>query len=131
MLPTNDDESRPTPTRQQREPFMPSLLLTLAAPLLWVLHFAAVYLLEGFLCAPLSSPLLIPGIIFLFTLLCAGACVRVLFAGAAWLGKTAPPLLQSHQFLADSQRLLAGLSLMAIIWTAAGALFLAPCAVGY
>lgn len=121
-----------TPTRTEREPFLPLALITLAAPLLWVLHFAVLYLLEGFLCSTAALPAAaIPVTILLATLLCGGACMYLLLAGAACLRRAGAMDLQSYPVLRAAQRLLAGLALLAIVWTSAGALFLDTCAFVY
>jgi len=121
-------QSKSTPTRGEREPFLPVALVTLAAPLLWVLHFALLYLLEGFLCARAqSAAMLIPAAIALATLFCGGACLYLFLC----LRRTGAVLLQSQGFLAAAQRLLAGLALTAIAWESGGAFFLDICAFAY
>ena len=125
-------QSKSTPTRGEREPFLPVALVTLAAPLLWVLHFAFLYLLEGFLCARAqSAAMLIPAAIALATLFCGGACLYLFLAGRACLRRAGAVLLQSQGFLAAAQRLLAGLALTAIAWESGGAFFLDICAFAY
>ena len=128
MLPHDKQEHRFTPTGHEREPFLPLTLLTLAAPLLWVLHFAIGYLLEGFLCALSRSAAAIFAALFLVTLICGGACAYLLVAGDVWLRRAGAMHLQSYKFLSATQRALAGLSLVAILWASAGALFIDACA---
>ncbi|MGV3590593.1 MAG: hypothetical protein ACO1PZ_02820 [Gammaproteobacteria bacterium] len=121
-----------TPVLGAREPFVPLALATLAAPLLWALHFAFVYLLEGFLCAPPdAAAATIPAIIIVATLIGAGLCAWSLFAGEAWLQRAGVSQVASHAFLRTTQCTLAGLSLVAILWSGAGALMLGPCVFAY
>lgn len=128
---TEEQQTSSTPTHQQREPFMPVTVLTLAAPLLWVLHFAVLYLLEGFLCLPGRPALWIPMAILVATLLCGGVCLGLFMRGASWLEKGAAAELRSRDFLRAFQRMIAALSLVAILWSAAGALMIAPCSFAY
>ena len=131
MTVERDDTGKPTPVRTAREPFMPLALITLAPLLLWALHFALVYLLEGFLCAPPGPWMsVIPGAILAATLLGAGASAALLARGAALLRRSAAAL-QSLTFLQLTQRLFAILSLAAILWAGSGALLLSPCAFIY
>lgn len=115
-----------------REPFVPLTLVALAPALLWVLHFAFVYLLEGFLCSPVRpAAMAIPAAIIIATLLGAGLCAWIFAAGTSWLRCSGSTRLQAHLFLCTFQRLLAGLALVAIVWGGTGALLLAPCAFIY
>ncbi|MDY6982590.1 MAG: hypothetical protein SV422_05845 [Pseudomonadota bacterium] len=121
-----------TPVRDAREPFVPLMLASLAAPLTWVLHFALLYLLEGLLCTPaLPFGAAIPGTIALATVLGAAACAWLLYASAAWLRRAGAAELQSCVFLANVQRLFAGLALVAILWSGSAALLLSPCSFVY
>ena len=121
-----------TPVRGAREPFIPLALATLAAPLLWALHFAFVYLLEGFLCAPPGPAVaVIPATIIAASLIGGGLCAWSLFAGDTWLRRAGVTQVTSHAFLRMSQRVLAGLALVAILWSGAGALMLGPCMFAY
>lgn len=129
MHPVNE---RPTPIRQEREPFVPTLLAALAAPLLWALHFGFVYALEGSLCAPqVPGEALVPAAIGIATLLGAGLCAWLTLRSAAWLRRSGAAALESCAFLVNVQRLLAALALVAILWVGAGALMLGPCALAY
>lgn len=124
--------SKSTPVLGAREPFLPLALTALAAPLLWTLHFALLYLLEGFLCEPpVPAAAMIPAAIIVATLIGGGLCAWLLFGGDAWLRRANVAQVESHAFLRAAQRLLAGLSFVAILWGGAGALMLAPCASAY
>ncbi|HEY0962671.1 MAG TPA: hypothetical protein VGE69_09985 [Pseudomonadales bacterium] len=126
------DRPQPTPVLDAREPFIPLAFATLAAPLLWTLHFAFVYLLEGFLCeAPVGAAAAIPEAIVAATVIAGGLCAWNLFAGDAWLRRAGASRVESHLFLRAAQRVLAGLSLIAILWSGAGALMLGPCMFAY
>lgn len=128
MNPERDLHPRSPPTHAAREPFVPLALATLAAPLLWALHFAFVYLLEGFLCEPPGpAAATIPAAIIAATSLGGALCAWSLFAGDAWLRRARVEQVASHAFLRTTQRVLAGLSLVAILWSGAGALMLGPC----
>lgn len=132
VRPASAKESEHLPIRHEREPFLPLTLATLAAPLLWVLHFALVYLLEGFLCVRVAPAVaLIPQAMLVATLVCGGGCAWSLFAGGTWLRKAGVTQLQSGNFLRAVQRVLAGLALVAIVWGGSGALLLSPCAFSY
>jgi hypothetical protein len=116
----------------RNERFMLLSLTALAAPLLWVVHFAILYLLEGFLCEPpLPAAAAIPLAIAGATLIAGGLCAWILVGGNAWLARSGATHVESHAFLRALQCLLAGLSLVAILWSGAGALLLAPCAFAY
>lgn len=126
------DARKATPVLDAREAFLPLSLAALAAPLLWVMHFALLYLLEGFLCEPpVPGAASIPTVIIVATLVAAGLCAWILFGGDAWLSRMGAARVEAHGFLRAMQRLLAGLSLVAIVWSGAGALLLAPCAFAY
>lgn len=128
---TLDNTSKPVPVLGLREPFLPLALASLAAPLLWALHFAFLYLLEGFLCEPpVPGAAAIPIAIITATLVGAGLCAWLLLGGSAWL-RRAHVSVESHAFLRATQRVLAGLSLVAILWGGAAALLLAPCTFAY
>jgi len=121
-----------TPVLGSREPFLPLSFATLAAPLLWALHFAFLYLLEGFLCeAPVAGAEAVPAVIIIATLIGATLCAASFFAGDAWLRRVGALQLESHAFLRITQRLLAGLSFVAVMWSGAGALMLGPCTFAY
>jgi hypothetical protein len=120
------------PVLDAREPFLPLSFAVLAAPLLWTLHFALLYLLEGFLCEPPGpAAAVIPSAILAATLLGGGLCTWSLFKGDVWLRRMGVTRIESHAFLRATQRVLAGLSLVAILWGGAGALMLAPCVFAY
>lgn len=132
MFPADGDAAPQLPIKTAREAFVPLTLVTLAAPLLWVAHFALSYLLEGFLCTRAAVPTLaIPGAIVVATVVCGGACAWLMSAGAAWLRRAGAATLQSLPFLVEAQRVLAGLALLAIVWGGTGTLFLGPCASAY
>lgn len=127
-----DAAGKATPVRDAREAFVPLTLASLAAPLIWVLHFALLYLLEGFLCTPaLPFAAAIPGTIVIATFIGTSACAWLLYSSTAWLRRAGASELQSGVFLANVQRLLAGLSLVAILWSGSAALLLSPCAFAY
>jgi hypothetical protein len=129
---TADVASKHTPVLREREPFVPLMLAALAPPLLWTLHFAFLYLLEGFLCEPpVPAAAAIPYVILVATLIAGGLCASLLFGGNAWLRGAGASRVGSQAFLRTTQRLLAGLSLVAILWSSAGALMLSPCAFAY
>lgn len=120
-MPTDaDQQSQPIPIGHRREPFLPLTLAVLAAPLLWALHFAILYLLEGFLCNWASSGSAIAGTIVVVTLICGGGCVWLLAAGDAWLRFAGSAQVESHNFLKIVQRLLTWLALAAILGAAWG-----------
>jgi hypothetical protein len=132
VLPAHDKEQRPLPIKHEREPFLPLTLAMLAAPLLWVAHFAIVYLLEGFLCTRAELPsAAIPGTVVVATVVFGGACGGLMLAGDSWLRRAGVSELQSRHFLIETQRVLAGLSLLAIVWSGTGVMFLGPCSSTY
>ena len=132
MHPLNHETPLPPPVGDKREPFIPLALATLAPPLLWALHSGIVYALEGLLCTRIPALAnAIPTTVIILTIAFAGICAWWFIAGNSALRRTGAHQLQSHPFLRQTQRLFAGLALLAITWTGTGALMLGPCSSTY
>lgn len=132
MREQTSDTTRPSPAAARHEPSLKLPLAVLAGPLCWVLHFALVYLLEGFLCPRGASAVpLIAATIVTATLVCGGACVWLLLASDRWLERAGAPVGAMRCLLESLTRMLAGLALVALLWVAAGIAFLAPCVAAY
>ena len=120
------------PLGERREPYLRLALASLAGPLCWILHFALVYLLEGFLCRQGSPPAqLITGVVIATTLVLAAGCAWLMVKSRYWLRKAGGDEVSVLALLVLINRMLAGLSLLAIAWGGSGSLFLGPCAAGY
>lgn len=121
-----------TPPGARREPYLKLALASLAGPLCWVLHFSLVYLLEGFLCIQDSAPVqLIIGTIALATLVSGTVCAWLMIKSSYWLCKAGATQVAARDFLVYLNRVLAGLALLAIVWSGMGAAFLSPCSGAY
>jgi hypothetical protein len=132
MFPASDTEKEHSPISHEHEPFVRLSMAALAAPLLWVMHFAIVYLLEGFLCTREAAPMwVIPGTILVATAVFGGVCGWIMLASDARVRRAGAATLQSGKFLVQVVRVLAGLALVAIMWSGAGAIFLSPCSFAY
>jgi uncharacterized protein involved in cysteine biosynthesis len=116
----------------QREPYLRLTLAGLAGPLCWVLHFATVYLLEGFVCIQeIVTRNLVVGGLLAATLLFGGACVWLIVASHSWLNCAGTCHPETQQFLTVITRMLAGISLLAILWATSGLVFLTACSAVY
>lgn len=111
--------------RSSRESFVLVSIILLMGPLLWALHFAALYLIHTLVCVNLASdaPTLVPIIIAVATLLAAAPILLFLF----W-----PRLLSRYRgdagsFLRATLTLLLVLSLGAIAWGGMSALLIPAC----
>ena len=101
-------------------------IMVLIGPILWAIHFAALYLTHTLVCASLTrdAPALIPVIIGIATLLAAAPILLFLF----W-----PNLLgrwhgDSGAFLRATLKLLLVLSLVAIVWGGISGFMVPMCA---
>jgi hypothetical protein len=115
-------------TGSGNEPFLPIALASLAGPFSWVLHFAVLYLLEGFLCAQRSPPrgLVTAGIVGATAVL-GGCCLALVLRGRAWLRHAGANRTAMLEFLFHVCTLLSALSLLAILWAGSAVLFLSAC----
>lgn len=111
--------------QSRRESFVLVAIILLIGPLLWSLHFAALYLIHTLVCASLArdAPTMVPIIIAVATLLAAAPILLFLF----W-----PRLLQRYHgdagsFLRATLTLLLVLSLGAIAWGGMSALLIPAC----
>ena len=109
----------------RRESFVLVTMILLVGPLLWALHFTALYLIHTLVCVGFAreAPALVPVIILAATLLAAAPMVLFLF----W-----PRLLQRYHgdvgsFLRTTLALLLVLSLAAIAWGGMSALLIPAC----
>lgn len=125
------DDKR-TPLGERREPYLKLALASLAGPFCWVLHFALVYLLEGLFCIQDPPPTqLIIGTVIVATLAFGAACAWLIVKSRFWLHKAGGNQVLSLDFLVQLTRMLAGLSLLAIVWAATGSAFLSACSAVY
>jgi hypothetical protein len=109
----------------RRESFVLVSLIVLVGPLLWALHFTALYLIHTLVCASLArdAPTMVPIIIAVATLMAAAPILLFLF----W-----PRLLSRYHgdagsFLRATLALLLVLSLAAIAWGGMSALLVPAC----
>lgn len=125
-------EDKPASPGDAREPYLKLALASLAGPLCWVLHFALVYLLEGFFCIQDAPPAqLITGIIIVATLVFGAICAWLMIRSRHWMCRMGGGTILSLDFLVYLTRMLAGLALLAILWAGTGSAFLSPCAAGF
>lgn len=114
------------------------LLPMIAGPTLWALYFVAVYATAAVMCAKFPQDFdAARTILGIAGLVCAGlASATTLFAALAWrrnmaeldgVGLDADTLEARRGFLAFSGVLLGGLSVVAILFTAAPTVFAATC----
>ena len=108
-----------------RDSFVLVTAILLVGPLLWTLHFTALYLVHALICATLTreSWYLIPVIIAVATLLAAAPMLLFLFWPHLVLRHTG----DSRAFLKMTMQGLLVLSLIAVVWGAAAALFVPVC----
>lgn len=111
--------------KSRRESFALVATLVLVGPLLWALHFTALYLIHTLVCVSLAgeAPALVPIIIAVATLLAAAPILLFLF----W-----PRLLRRYHgdagsFLRAILTLLLILSLAAVAWGGMSALLVPAC----
>ena len=117
-----------------REPYVPLTLVCLAGPLIWTLHFAVVYLAEGFVCARQAWPASwVAWIVGLGTLLLGSACLWLVVDPDYWLNRAGAERvsLDVRRFLSQFTRWMAGLSLLAIAWVGSGVLMVEACRAVY
>lgn len=100
-------------------------MLVLIGPIIWAIHFTALYLTHTLVCVSLSrdAPALIPIIIGVATLLAAAPILLFLF----WPRLLARLHGDSHTFLRATLKLLLVLSLVAIVWGGISAFMVPAC----
>ena len=115
----------------------------LMAPLLWVIHFAVIYLAQQFLClgSEAQGKTSVAGVILAVTVLCCALLLFLIFRTKSFAcrffllstGKNIDAVYSSGnlQILYFIVRLLAGLSLVAILWAASAVFFLHECGGSY
>ena len=107
-----------------RDGLVAVLALVLAGPLLWALHFTALYLMHTLLCARAAQGAsLVPLGIGLATLLAAAPILLLLF----WPRALFRHLGESRFFLRATMQTLLVLSLVAILWGGIAAFFVPAC----
>ncbi|HVL01573.1 MAG TPA: hypothetical protein VM553_17265 [Dongiaceae bacterium] len=120
----------------QKEQYIRLTLFGLSGPLLWVFHFGFVYIVQLFLCA-LSAEAAETSVKVLIAAVSAVIVLALILLIVMAPELTARALhlqdVQRHYsrntfvFLSFMTRALAGLSLVAVIWSALAVLFLPAC----
>jgi hypothetical protein len=96
--------------------FVAASLRILAGPILWILHFAAIYGSTAVACAR-AAPRLVPWAVGIATLAAGAACMWIV------LRESGPRGFEPWITVG-----LAGIALVAIVWEAVPVLVVAPCA---
>lgn len=120
--------------RQAREPYVALTLVCLAGPLIWVLHFAVVYLAEGFVCARPAWPASwVAWIVGVATLSLGAACLWLVVDPDYWLNRAGADRvsMEVRRFLSQFTRWMAALSLLAMAWVGSGVLMVGACQSAY
>jgi Bacterial signalling protein N terminal repeat len=95
----------------------------LLGPIIWLLHFTAIYATQSTLCALVWAVRLVPLAIIIATIL-----AMVMLAVPAMRRKDRGDRHPSLQFISKAKRVLWLLSAVAIVWGCFSALLLHPCA---
>jgi len=112
---TNESQARERATRE--------FLYLLLGPIIWLLHFTAIYATQSTLCALVWAVHLVPLAIVIATIF-----ALVMLAVPAMRRKDRGDRHPSSQFISKAMRVLSLLSAVAIIWGCISALLLHPCA---
>jgi len=130
----NNDALTNVAKDKDREPYGLLTLAGLAGPFIWVLHFALAYLAEGFVCMqPEPSHSMVIWQVVGATLVMGALCLCLVLWPQNWVALMGGKRIHKHSagFLAAVTRWLAGLALLAILWSGTGVLLLGPCQTNY
>ncbi len=110
------------------EKFIAVALVSLAGPLIWVVHFAVVYGAQHFLCSLLGN-----GADFwieasIIAIIIAALSVLGLLIAKPDLSRRLYSSQAGHEFFSDAMRILVVLAFFGVLWSGTALFFLPTCA---